>query len=236
MSVLKRVDIVGNEIHGSRYRDAALFYPTVETTAYNDFNFVAYDTIILAEPYFWSDGFAERLVSDGFCGLLVLEKMPVCSWEDFVRFLHKEYPFHICHAMLRLFEDQILNTEIERLKVQWPNLVGGHMSRTRHTLPNALLFCRAQLDMGTETVKKITSTNHSLNVTLADEKHYMELEIYDTNDIAACVQVNNSPLRWPNYMQLIHRLFDTLLGDSNDWRTDGAIIGEIIKVVELSEK
>ncbi len=236
MSILKRVNIIGNETHGSRYRDAALFYPTVEAIAYNDFNFATYDTVILAEPYLWNDSFAGRLVSDGFCGLLILEKMPFCSWEAFVRFLHNKYPFRICHAMLRLFEDQMLDAKAERLKVQWPNLIGSHMSRTRHTLPNALLFCRAQLDMGTDSVKKITRTSRSLNVTLVDEKHYMDLEIYDTNDAAACVHVNNAPLRWPNYMQLIHRLFDTVREDSNDWRTDESIIGEIIKVVEISEK
>lgn len=236
MSILKRVNIIGNETHGNRYRDAALFYPTVEDLACNDSHFTAYDTVILAEPYLWDDSFADRLSSDGFCGLLILEKMPVCSWEAFVRFSQNEYPFHICHAMLRLFEGRVLDTEAAHLTVQWPNLIGSHMSQIRHTLPNALLFCRAQLGMSTDSVREITRTECSLNVTLADEKHHMDLEIYDTNDTAACVWVNDTPLRWPNYIQLIHRLFDTVREGSGDWRIDEAIIGEIIKVMETTEK
>lgn len=236
MNILKKVNIIGNETHGSRYRDAALFYPNVEIIAYNDSNFATYDTVILAEPYLWDNSFAERLASDGFCGLLILEKMPVCSWEAFVRFSQKNYPFRVCHAMLRLFEDQVLDAKTECLNVQWPNLIGSHMNRIRHTLPNALLFCRAQLGMGTNSVREITYTNRSLNIILADTKHHMNLEIYDTNDTAACVQVNNTPLRWPNYMQLIHRLFDTVQEGGDDWRTDVAIIGEILKVMEKTER
>ena len=235
MSILKRVNIIGNETHGSRYRDAALFYPTVETLSCNNSYFAAYDTVILAEPYLWDDSLAKRLASDGFCGLLILEKMPVGSWEAFASLRQKEYPFHICHAMLRLFEDRVLDAGAAYLTVQWPNLINSRMSQICHTLPNALLFCRAQLGMGTDTVKEITRTDRSLNITLVTEKHHIDLEIYDTSDTAACVLVNNTPLRWPNYMQLIHRLFDAVQ-KGDDWRIDETIIGEIIKVMEAAEK
>lgn len=236
MSILKRVNIIGSEMHGSRYRDAALFYPTVETLACNDSRFAAYDTVIVAEPYLWDDSLAERLVSDGFCGLLILEKMPVCSWEAFTQFSQKEYPFRICHAMLRLFEDRVLDTEAAHLTVQWPNLIDSHMIQTRHTLPNALLFCRAQLSMGTDSVRELTRTDCSLNVTLVNENHHIDLEIYNTKDTTACVRVNDTPLRWPNYIQLIHRLFDAVREGGGDWRINETMIGEIIKVMEATEK
>ena len=236
MNILKRVNIIGDETHGDRYRDAALFYPTVEVLAYNDSNFADYDTIILAEPYLWDDSFEKLLAHQKFSGLLIMEKMPFDSWEQFVRFSQEKHPFRICHAMLRLFEDRVVDTDSACLTIQWPNLTDSYMNRIRHTLPNALLFCHAQFGMDINSVRGITRTSHTLNVRLVNEKHCIGLEIYDTSDTGACVTVNGISLRWPSYMQLIHRFFDTVQEDVGDRKLNKAIVGDIIKVMETIEK
>lgn len=232
MSMLNKINIIGNETHGSRYRDAALFYPTVEVLNYNDSCFSEYDTIILAEPYLWNEDFMESLETVGFCGALILEKMPFDSLEALVRFNKREYQFRIYHAMLRLFEDKVLNPEIKSLTIRWPNLFKSQMSKSRHTLPNVLLFCYAQLGMDAYSVRNLSCEENSLNVTLVSEKYHVDLEIYDTDDTAACVQVNEKMLQWPNYIQLIHRLFDTIRKNGEDWRVSETIICDIIKIVE----
>ena len=106
------------------------------------------------------------------------------------------------------------------------------MSPVLHTLPNALLFCRKQFGMGGNAVQSTTCKGHGLMVKLADEKRVIDLEIYDTNDIGANVTVNGMTMRWPNYVQLIHRFFDSILEGSEDWKRSEDIIGEMINIIQ----
>lgn len=233
---MKKINIIGNEKHGSRYRDAALFYPTVQKVGFNDTQFSIYDTIILAEPFSWNDDILKQLENVGFCGSLIMEKMPFNSMQDVKHFYEKAHQFRTYYAMLRLYEDKILSYESNNFVVRWPNLYQSQMSKSRHTLPNALLFCYTQFGMDVSSVKNFWYDRDGLKVELVNDNYCVNLIIYDTADNTASVQVNGENLRWPNYLQLIHRFFDAICTNDINLEIDRNIICDITNVLEQVDK
>lgn len=209
---MRKILIIGNDIHAYRYRDVLIFRDDCEIY-FNcfDIDINEYDYVIFSEPYKFDVNWCLKL-SD-YKNVLILEK---CQFDfDNIDLLDcKVYYVH-----LRDFNKKIIDLELGKINgVRWPNLSNQGMDKLFHTLPNVLdaLFNLLKTDCEVN-LMNCNKEKDSLNIKISISEKIFDIIIYDVQEFGVAPIINGIDIAWPNFFESINGLVDYLFSDKVDY-------------------
>ena len=198
---MKKILIIGNDIHALRYRDVLLFRHDCEIY-FNEIklNINDYDCIIFSEPYRFNECYS--LLLGEYKNILLLEK----SQFDFISVEKLKCKVYYVH--LRDFDSNNFDINLEvNNYVKWPNLSNQGMDKIYHTLPNILDFLFNFFD-GDRTIDLLGCSKEKKSIKIkvnVCQKNFL-INIYDVEVFGELPQINGVDIQWPNYFKCINQV------------------------------
>lgn len=226
---MKKVLIIGNDVHSERYRTALFFNDNYDVSLdYSNNNINDYDYIIFSEPLKFNRNIYTLL--ENYKGILLIEKL-----QTNINLIEKlKCKIYFIH--LRLFDIKNKNILSKNNHIMWPNLINDKMSKIYNTLPNIFDYIQNEFSLGNK--YKILNINNSKDCLLLKidiDKVNFVIEIYDTKELDEKPKFNNNEINWPNYFNCINNLFNELSNDKIDFQKSIQIekkYNEFIKEME----
>lgn len=228
---MKKVLIIGNELHAVRYISSLIFVKDIELTILNDsdatnnikeyYNILelniendlfdkinVFDYIIYTIPNGLDINVCNLLKK--YRGYLLMEK-PQMNIKLLKELKCKTYFIH-----LRKFCYIIYNKPAEINYIEWPNLAHEGMDGIINTLPNVVDYINdlyKENKVSKEKIYDIKNDSNSIKFKIdLDEKFY--INIYNTKEKNKHPTINGENIEWPNYFECINNLAKEIENDN----------------------
>lgn len=220
---MKKILIIGNELHATRYISSLLFVDEIELTVLRDKNqtnncseLYNIDEFTITENsdveinkfnyiiYTVPNGFSKEIyeVLKNYEGCLLLEK-PQLDMLIIKKMKCKVYFIH-----LRNFCETLDNKVRKENYIDWPNLAWDGMDEVINTVPNVLDYINGLYDhekINDSNIYDIEKFVDYIQFKINLDKKFL-IKIYNTKDKTKTPRINGKEIKWPNYFKMINKL------------------------------
>lgn len=226
---MKKVLIIGNDVHSERYKSVLFFNDNyIVSLNYSKKNINEYDYIIFSEPLNFNINIFNLL--ENYKGILLIEKL-----QTNINLIEKlKCKIYFIH--LRLFDNKNKNLLKKNNYIIWPNLINDKVSKIYNTLPNIFDYIQNEFSLGNNyKILNMNNKEDNLLLEIDIDKVNFIIEIYDTKNIDEKPKFNNNKINWPNYFNCINNLFDKLSNNKLDFKKSIEIEKKYNKLIKEME-
>lgn len=220
---MKKLLIVGNELHATRYISSLLFVEEIELSILKDkdqtsnysrlynieeFNTIKnqdveineFDYIIYTVPNGFGKDIYELLKN--YEGCLLLEK-PQLDMLTIKKMKCRTYFIH-----LRSLCNTLDNKVGKKNYIDWPNLAWDGMDEIINTVPNVVDYINGLYEhekINDSNIYDIEKFSDYIQFRIELDKKFL-IKIYNTKDKTKVPRINGEKIKWPNYFETINKL------------------------------
>lgn len=225
---MKKVLIIGNELHAARYIRSLLFIEEIELSILSDINQIShygklynidefnqtetqsfkinkFDYIIYTVP----NGFNKKIYKflQNYEGYLLIEKPQL----DMLLIKNMKCKTYFIH--LRNFCDTLDNKVENKNYIYWPNLACDGMDGIVNTVPNVVDYLNGLYKhekIKESNVYDIKKFSDYIQFRIKLDREFF-IKIYNTKDKTKIPRINGRKIKWPNYFELINKFGEKIV-------------------------
>ncbi|MDO4962699.1 MAG: hypothetical protein Q4E75_01160 [bacterium] len=231
---MKKMLIIGNELHAIRYINVLIFIDEFELYLLNDSDEAnkiikkynlnkldigettvdlinSFDYIMFTTPNYFNNKYYNIIKE--YNGILLFEK-PQLNLFDYEDINCKIYFIH-----LRKFDDNVLDKKNNNY-IEWPNLFNDGMDIYINTLPNVIDFIYGLYENKNISEFKILEFKNENNYIELKVNYYdtFLIKIYNTNEKGKSPMMNKTIIGWPNYYNCINNLAKQIISNNLNYK------------------
>lgn len=227
---MKKLLILGNELHATRYISSLLFVEEIELFVLKDvdqninyselYNIEEFNTIKNQDVeinkfeyiiYTIPNGFNKDIYEllKNYKGCLLLEK-PQLDMLTIKKMKCRTYFIH-----LRSLCNTLANKVDKKNCIEWPNLACDGMDEIINTVPNVVDYINGLYKhekINDSNICNIEKYSDYIQFRIKLDKEFL-IKIYNTKDKTKAPRINGEKIKWPNYFETINKLGKKIVKD-----------------------